>query len=384
MSFFSVNTLKPSREFYESRPPYFVGFSVIAVAVTLVAGLAFLWFFEMEEVVRGHAVIRPWDNTSVVRSRTGGEVVKVPLMDGDRVEKGDVLLSVDVRDQLDRIEEIVPRVERRRERRQRVATLLAAFASDEPNPFLVSEEPRFHEEYVSLDAERSRRRAELNETELELTRELAKPEEYRAEGQIERLRRRLETQRYGKETWAAQRRAELHRTLEELQEEIASLDTELSLLRRQGERGTVLAPIDGYLRELRELNPGDHVAENETVYEVIPTDEEKLRVRVEIPPHEVAELREGMALRVRFESLPPREYGFIEGELTKIPADGLVGDDRPPVFYLEGEIPPSVTREHGDGDTEVHLRPGMTGEGRVIRRESRILVYFMRVLDWVY
>ena len=369
-----------SHEYHQLKPPWYLGFSAVAITTVLVVGLVFSFTFEIEETVRGRATVRPTDNISVIRAASTGDVRAIHAEDAQYVEKGTELIEIDTDDQLSRLNELRPMHERRIRQRRDAGALIAAINEDMPNPFSPNESPRPFRRYDRIQAEEQRWSSEIREQELELQVIRDAPQAVQQVREIEFLERRLETLRAGKQAWESEILASYYGEVEELNEAIAAIATEIVLLRREISRGQRSAPTSGFVRVLRELNVGDRVSENEELFQVIPANDRKAEIRLEIAPDDVAKLREGMAVRIRFDALPSREYGFLEGTVTRIPGDAVFPDGEPPRYHLEATT--AAFMEHESEGTEVRLRPGMVGEGRIIKRETRIVRFITRLLDW--
>ena len=379
-SFFDSRVLIHSKEFYLRKKSPVLGFSVyLLLAITLI-GLLWMAVFRIEVVVRGQAVIRPWSNIALVRNVVAGEVTSVTYLAGDYVREGEELWRIDTSEQAAQLSEVLPLLDLRSRELRLYNTMIEAASLPLQNPFDERSERDFHVRFRALRSEYFRRRAAVDEVAHELATERAKPAQYRLESAV----RRLEIQQRGAlealDSWFASSVGSLFDQRNRIQETVASLEQQRERLETEIERAVVRAPASGFITEAREASAGEVLAANETVIRIVPQAEHQLRVRLRIPPSEVAELERGMRVRIRFDSLPPRDYGFVEGSIIDIPGDATILEDGTPVFYIEALIPSFV--RHTSDDTRINLRPGMSGEGRIVKKEVTVLGFVADMLDW--
>lgn len=89
-----LSELSESREVMESKPyPMVMYFAYILMVIISVA-LVWMYFGEMDIVLKGHGIIRPSSDISVVTNKVTGRVAKDYLTEGKRVESGDVLYTI--------------------------------------------------------------------------------------------------------------------------------------------------------------------------------------------------------------------------------------------------------------------------------------------------
>ena len=91
---FDINEMSDSKEIYGQRPnPIFAVF-IYAVVGLLAAALLFCCVGKIEIVATSSGVIRPNENVSTVSNLRGGQVTQINFFDGQLVQKGDVLFTV--------------------------------------------------------------------------------------------------------------------------------------------------------------------------------------------------------------------------------------------------------------------------------------------------
>ena len=94
----NIQEMSDSKEVYGQRPNPFIPAFVYSLLILLAAALIYSCFGKIEIVAIASGVIRPNDDVSTVSSLIGGRVTSVSYADGQFVQEGDVLLSVDMSD----------------------------------------------------------------------------------------------------------------------------------------------------------------------------------------------------------------------------------------------------------------------------------------------
>ena len=94
----NMQEMSDSKEVYGQRPNPFIAIFIYCLVGLLAAALIYSCFGKMEIVAKASGIIRPNENVSTVSGLLSGRVVGANYSDGQYVEAGDVLLSIDVSD----------------------------------------------------------------------------------------------------------------------------------------------------------------------------------------------------------------------------------------------------------------------------------------------
>ncbi len=82
-------------ELLEGRAPAFAGFLVASVAALFVVLVGWLAWAEVEEVVRAAGEVEPAGRVKIVNHPRGGRVAEIHVREGERVEAGAPLVTLD-------------------------------------------------------------------------------------------------------------------------------------------------------------------------------------------------------------------------------------------------------------------------------------------------
>ena len=93
-----INEMSDSKEVYGERPNPFIAAFIYSLLALLVIALIYSFYGKIEIVATASGMVRPNDDISTVSSLVGGKVTSVAYTDGQVVQNGDVLLTIDTSD----------------------------------------------------------------------------------------------------------------------------------------------------------------------------------------------------------------------------------------------------------------------------------------------
>lgn len=132
----------------------------------------------------------------------------------------------------------------------------------------------------------------------------------------------------------------------------------------------IVAPVDGVITDVTSTQPGDKIQANTPLGGIAPKNAKPI-LKIEIAEHDRAFLREGLAVKLKFNAFPYQRHGLIDGTLNFIsPATKVSPQTKQPVY--EGRV--SLDRDHYMvGETHYPLRYGMTATAEIVVRQRRLI-----------
>ncbi|ENK0557722.1 HlyD family efflux transporter periplasmic adaptor subunit [Clostridium botulinum] len=91
----NIDEIKDSREILESKPHPFTTIFIYILLLIFLSAFTWCWFAEKEIVVDVQGVVRPNENIHKVSNLLGSKVSSVNFKNGDKVEKGKVLYTLE-------------------------------------------------------------------------------------------------------------------------------------------------------------------------------------------------------------------------------------------------------------------------------------------------
>ena len=141
------------------------------------------------------------------------------------------------------------------------------------------------------------------------------------------------------------------------------------------------APISGIAEPLKKFNTGDTVFAGDTLVRIVPDTAAPLKAELSIRNKDIAEIRIGMPITLKFAALPPAECGLVQGTITSISADALFLPNAPAFFTAEAVLEKdTVTSKQRK---TVALKSGMAAEAKIITARKRILTVILEKLDFI-
>ena len=395
--------------------------------VWISAGTVFIlltWanFAVLDEVTRGEGKVIPSRQVQVLQSMDGGIVSEILVKEGQIVRTGDLLLKVDPTRMVSSL----------RENRSQYLSLLAkgarlrALAEGArflPPPEVVKEasdiveqeralyESRRAEldatigvarqqlsqrtqELVSVRAKREQASQSYNLTarELEMTRPLTKSG---AISDVELLRLERDVARYRGERDSANSDiprlessiSEATRKMQEVEltfrnnarSELSETNAKLNAL---SEGSTALAdrvkqtdirsPVNGTVKQLKINTVGGVVQPGKDLIEVVPSDD-ALVLEARVLPRDIAFLRPGQKVLVKFTAYDFATYGGLDATLEQISADTVV-DEKGNAFFMVRvrTVAASI------GTQQFPIIPGMVAEVDILTGKKSVLSYLLK------
>lgn len=409
-------------------PALLGGFGSVAMFVLLV-----LWahFTQINGAViaSGQAVVR--GNPKVVQSLDGGVVADIQVQDGDLVERGELLLSLDPtllninRDIFrNRLGEVVARRDRLeaehrgfdRVRRSAAPEQLAGLDLEgqyagQVEIFQTRRElqqgkkeqlheriAQFENQIEGVEGQAVAKRDQLTfiRQELENTRKLNSQgltregdvlELQRAEAallgdivahqsELARIRNSIRDTRLEVLQSDRQFKEEVVTELRDVTTQHEELLLEIVTIDKQLERIDILAPVDGIVHESQVYTVGGVVAPESVIMQIVPVSE-GVEFEVQIDPTAIDQIYVGQAAKVQFPAFDLKSAPILYGELVKISPNTVQDETTGRVFYRATVVLPS---EELSSLGPVHLVPGMPVEAFMQTGERSVLNYLTKPL----
>ena len=140
---------------------------------------------------------------------------------------------------------------------------------------------------------------------------------------------------------------EVAKELAEVQTELFALQEKKRALEDTLKRTVVVAPQDGIVHALSAHAPGEVLKPGAHILDIVPGDE-RLIVEAKLSPQDVDQVHVGQKAEVRFTAFKQRDMPKIEGRLATLSADRMVeeaGGTKQPYYLGRVEITPDGLRQ---------------------------------------
>lgn len=196
------------------------------------------------------------------------------------------------------------------------------------------------------------------------------------DAEITDLEGQIEKTKVEKLAFIAEWSSELEKQIEQDIASVTTLTTRLDRLKVDRDAHFIKSPIDGKVLELLASREGTFLSKGHPIAEITRSNQ-TLIVEAEVMPRDVEQIRTGLPVSFKLDSLPFQRYGDIKGTLSRVD-DDAIASRRPGIndeFFmvrvdLEGTAPKMAPEAF-------ELRRGMTGKADMITGTRSILSYLL-------
>ena len=414
------------------RRPMVTG--AVLIGVFVFGFLVWASLAPLDSAVIAPGVVRVEENRKILRARESGIVRSIPVREGQKVSKGQVLLTLDdvqpraamdvMQNQVDTFAAQVARfeAEARGARQVSFPAELTARISDprvgaliRDQDFLFASRLQFYDSQAEVLAQRTRQiesqiagvRAQITalDENVALTRqELDGYQTLYAQGYaprtlILRYQRALadlagrrgaltaEQQRLAQQKGEAQvqlaslndqRISQAAEGLRQMQAALADARPKLAAARQTFEAATVRAPVDGYVLNLTQSTLGGVVGAGELLMALVPADV-PLAVTARIRTGDIEGIHPGMKARVTLTAFSTRRVSPFDAVVTNVSADELTEEKSGESYYrADLAIDPKALTRLPRGET---VTPGMPAQVMITTGRRTVMGYILGPLS---
>lgn len=372
-----------------------------------VIGLALLWAnaADIEQTVRAQGQVIASARTQVVQATNDGVVRDLPIVEGQRVRKGELLMLLERGQAEAAYGDSTAKVAALK------ANLIRLRAEVFQRPLAFPADVRAHPGFVENQTQLFTRRQQalhaeigaLNDSlvlvkkELDMslplleTGDIGKTEILRLQRQAAEITGAMTNRRnkYFQDAQAEMTKAE---------EDLATQEQMLAERSTTLERTEIRAPADGLVRRLPVTTPGARVRAGDTVAELLPTGG-SLVVEARLKPADRGFVHEGLPASIKLDAYDSAIYGALRGHVRYISPDALTEQTRAGdnVYYLvqitlEAPDTSAASRElkpvqaggfpaallPGKAERRLEIQPGMTTTVEIKTGERSVLKYLTK------
>lgn len=340
---------------------------------------------EIDQITRAQGQVIASSKTQVIQSGDGGTVEDMLVKEGDRVERGQVLVRLDKT----KIESLYF------EARAKVAALRAAQSRLRAEIFggepVFSQDvlgyPQFKQSQLLLLAKKRTAIREqvqaikgmlsLAKSELAMTEPLLRTGDVSMSDILKLQRTIAELQgqltnvnnKYLQDTQAEMTKVE---------EDLAGNEQTLAQRKDQLAHIELKSPVNGIVKNVRITTLGGVVKPSEEVMEIVPEDDDLL-IEAKVKPTDIAFIRPGLDANVKIDAYDYSIYGSLNGKLTYISADTLTEDlKQGEQAYYRVQVKALNKKFSARPEEQLEIQPGMTATVEIITGKNTVLKYIIK------
>lgn len=379
MTLYTLEDLNYTSEFFLRKPPVVYRYFVFIISGFFIAAVLWAACFEMDIAVKAEAILTQSVNISVGKIGRTGVIDGVYFTPNTAVEKGSILISIE--SQSIQVDVTVTQDALQRQRKELAALLLYEQAILTDSNTVPRQESVAHAKAAVYFAEKEKAHILYEQAKDVFLRQKAMPEQMRTEQMLNQLHNEYKIAELQYTSFRERELLTVHSQKNTLQIQIENLEKKQAELKQQLAAGTVRAPIGGIAEPLKKFNTGDTVFAGDALVRIVPHEATRLKAELSISNRDIAEIRIGMPVTLKFAALPPAEYGLVQGTITAISADALFLPNAPAFFTAEAVLEKDAvtSKQH----KMVALKSGMAAEAKIITARKRILTVLLERLDFI-
>ncbi len=366
------------------KRPYSVLLWVIALGFIVFVIWASL--FRIDQVARSSGEVIASSRVQIIQAVDGGVLAELNVREGDRVEKGQILASLDQTRFGASVKEIEARLSALKGKATRLrAELIGAESlkfSDELQhyPELIQVESALFQQRSSGLKEELRTlgvAVQLSQEEVKLVRKLVgsgdanRSEVIRVERALNDAESKLIVR---KNRFLEDASAELAK----VEDSIAQNEQVLAQRQQQLNDSTFTALVPGIVKNIRVTTVGGVLRAGEELMQIIPVDD-KLIIEAKISPIDIAQVATGLKATIRLDPFDYTIYGGVDGEVVYVSADTLKEETaRGEEIYYRVHV---ATNSHPVITTtgkEIDILPGMTAQVDIRTGNRTVMNYLLK------
>jgi len=412
----------------QELPPLYLRLLAGSLTAIVLSAIGWAHFSKVDEVAVAQGELVPTQQIRPVQALQGGQIERILVKEGDRVEQGAVLIEQDAavpQAEVERLQGVANLIRQDIARLEAERTGQASSGTPIQDQLLSSRLQGFEAQLGTATAEASRQQAAIAEARTRLARlqenltnarttlanaqereagmrELASPEngavprfdyleakdrlteaqdqvaslERDIAGQLQQIRQAEEAYRGAQGTvrrLGSERQSEILSQLTRRREELSNVEGQLQQATRQQDQDVIRAPIDGTVYNLRASLAEGTTQPGEELLSILP-DGENLVLEVKVLNRDIGFVEPGMTAKVKLATFPFQEFGTIEGEVIQVSPNATMDEKLGPVFSARIRLSRDTVGVRG---RDVELVPGMAATAEIVTRQRSVLTFLM-------
>ncbi|MEQ8523737.1 HlyD family efflux transporter periplasmic adaptor subunit [Gracilimonas sp.] len=348
--------------------------STLCFVIGLFAALPFI---QADVSVKSNGVIRAATERQVLKAPVTGVISEFKIEENYPVQKGELLAAIDS-------EEIEQSMEYNRQRqsvlRKYIWDLKSIKRKLKGESQISLSTPLYRSEWLAFEQEKTDLEASVHNIESEYNRQkqlfdkqlISQAELEQQTFQLESEKRRLELlQRSKLNSWQQE--------LDNFEQELKGLQADLTQLKKEKERHSLYAPVDGVIQNVAGISEKSMIYVNEKIAEISPNT--ALIAELYVSTRDIGLLKEGMQARFQINAFDHNQWGSLYGSISEISDDVTVIQDQP-VFLVRCKLNQDFL-ELPNG-YKGNLKKGMVLQGRfIVTERSLFQLLYDNVDDWL-
>ncbi|HEY9696494.1 MAG TPA: HlyD family type I secretion periplasmic adaptor subunit [Trichocoleus sp.] len=406
-------------------PPLYTRLLAASLTAIVLGSLAWAHLSKVDEVAVTQGELIPAAQVRPVRALEGGVIDKIRVKEGDKVNKGDVLIEQDPKlsqSEVDRLQKSADLIRQDVSRLQAESEGRTNTGSAPQNQLLAARLREFDNRQAAAGSDVQRQASAIEEARTQLAklqenlvnarttlanakykeeslRNLidgaiprfdylqAKDQLTEAQDRVGSLQKEIAGQQQAivqaQQAYAgaqqalarlgSERRSEILTQLNQRREDLTNLEGQIAQARLRTKGQTITAPISGTIYNVQTTLAERSVEPGEELLSILPSGQ-NLVLQVKVLNRDIGFITTGMRTKIKLATFPFQEFGTIEGEVLQISPNATMDKDLGLVYSAKVKLSRSLVRVHGK---DVPLSPGMAATAEIVTRQRTILTFLL-------
>nr|WP_232799217.1 HlyD family type I secretion periplasmic adaptor subunit [Proteus vulgaris] len=360
---------------------------IMAIFIFLFIMVIWAYFAEVAEVTKGNGKIIPSSKEQLIQSLDGGIVTNIFVREGDIVQVGQTLATLDSTRTASSLEEsqakyntaLATSIRLKAEVDQHKIVNLVFPKELQTQTELINYENKL---YLSRKQKLTQTLANLQKSKLIIRQQLNINKELARQGasstvEVLRLEKELidlesKTQEYTSDFYVTAR--------QELAKVMAEIDSLAPLIKgRQDfvQKTTITSPVKGIVKNIQNSTIGGVVPPNGILMDIVPL-EDTLIIEAKISPKDIAFIHPGQQAKIKITAYDYAIYGGLEGTVSVISPDTVKDEVKSDVTYYKIYVKTDKDYLVNKAGKSFSITPGMIASVEITTGSKTVLQYLIK------
>lgn len=355
---------------------------VLAFAVLL----TWAGFAKLDEVAVGEGKVTPASKGQIIQSLEGGILASLPVREGDIVEPGQNIATLDPVQARASMEEALSQIMTLKSRAVRLQAEMndqpeIKFPEDVTDPSLIEREEQLffaNRKAFSENLDNLEQQKQLSDDELKMAAPLLKSG---ATNEMEVLRLRQKVAEFTSKIAATRSeyyvalKADYSKTMAELEPLLKISEGRADQLRRT----TIVSPTRGIVKDIRVSTIGGVVSPGGILMEIVPL-EDQLLIEAKISPRDIAFIHPQQDATVKITAYDSSIYGTLSAKVDRISPDTIEDQVDKRIYYYRIYVLTDRAYLETENGKQYAIMPGMVATVEIRTGENTVLGYLLKPL----
>lgn len=317
--------------------------------------------------------IRPYNIVSQIINKTDGKIVKIYFKDGDYVNAGQKLYDLSVDEYNLKLKKLEVEEQQCLEDLEKDEILLSCIlnnciatknSNEAVSKALIEYQAyKLKHDRLKIIQDASKRLYDAN-TKLNSTARL----------EIDRYKTDYLLDNNASKKYKVDKIVKLRDNINTTKYRIKLIKADKSILTHKINLCRITAPISGTIEVDRQINVNDYLTKGINILCIIPESKDSYKMEMVVDNSDIGKIRTNQKIKYQILTFDYKEYGTMEGEVTKISVDSTSK-----VYKVIGSV--KGMKIIGSNGRIGNLKPGMLFEAKIIVYRKRILVFLFEELN---